>query len=178
LNIDEFRNFISEFMKESDRAAIVLGASQIDSLLTEILKKRLINAKSELFEFNGPFGTFSAKIYAIYSTGVIDGDFSYKIHIVRKIRNDCAHNIQAIDLNSQGISQQISSLSKSFVETDYWETTKQEAERSFGITGNALVLRLSMAFLIANLTQIKLRVKPIESSSVFKILTPSNTTTD
>lgn len=38
----QFISFIKEFLEESDRAAVVLGAAKIDILLHQILKKVLL----------------------------------------------------------------------------------------------------------------------------------------
>lgn len=51
--IKPFREFVTEFSGESDRAAVILGAAKLDYLLYQILQKYLIpnaSGRDELLE--------------------------------------------------------------------------------------------------------------------------------
>jgi hypothetical protein len=163
-------------MGESDRAAIVLGAAQMDELLTTILTRRLIESKNEWFDFNGPFGTFSAKIDTALAVGVINRSFAGNIHLVRKIRNQCAHNIQSVDLNVNPVSQWITDLAASFRDTDFWASNRKEAGEIYKKSGNTLTLRLAMALLVANLAMISRDVVAIDGTSARAVFSPRGET--
>jgi hypothetical protein len=87
----------AEFAKETDRAAVIVAASMLDELLRSILVAKLVPVSSstdELFDgANAPLGTFSARIEMAYRVGLISVKFSRDLHLVRRIRNDFAHNI-------------------------------------------------------------------------------------
>lgn len=168
----DYEKFFAEFMGESDRAAIVLGAAQMDDLLETILYKRLIEPKQELFDFNGPYGTFSAKIDTAHAVGVLDKSFATKIHLVRKIRNQCAHDIQKVDLNKEPVSQQIADLAASFSDTEFWRVNIEKSGVLFNKTGNSLILRFAIACLVANLAQISSSVKTIDGALAHHVFIP------
>lgn len=89
--------FDSEFAKESDRACVILTGSLLDSALETLLKTLLFPATSgedPLFDGpNAPLTSFSARIEMAYRLGLIDSGFARCLHLVRRIRNDFAHNI-------------------------------------------------------------------------------------
>lgn len=172
MQIDDYVEFFEEFVKESDRAAIVLGAAHMDELLKDILKKRLINPKKDLFEFNGPFGTFSARINSAYVLGVIDKAFTDKLHMIRNLRNSSAHNIKKIDLNTPEISQQLAQIVKAFDGTDFWSDGLKEMENRYHLTGNSLVLKFAIALLVVNLAMLKMTVEQIDSKDALPIRCP------
>jgi hypothetical protein len=64
---------------------------------TRLLRTFLIpcnTSEDPLFDgANAPLSTFNARIEMAYRLGVIDATFSRNLHLVRKIRNDFAHNV-------------------------------------------------------------------------------------
>lgn len=79
--------FRKTLTSESDRGCVLMAAAYIDASLEELLEANLINDKpvtSKLFEFNGPFGTFSGKIDTAYSLGLIPKNVRKDIHLIRK----------------------------------------------------------------------------------------------
>ena len=75
---EDFCEFVNEFKEESDRAAVVLGASKLDQMLGLVLERFLLpcpNRTDQLFDNNGPLGTFSAKIDVCHRLGLIDSEF-------------------------------------------------------------------------------------------------------
>src|SRR5258708_8675480 len=125
MDTNSYADFFSEFMGETDRAAIVLGAAQMDALLEAILKARLIEPKKDLFAFQGPFGTFSGKIETASVVGAIDRRFANKLHLVRNIRNACAHDVRREQLDTGGVAQQIYDFSKSLSDTPYCDEIRK-----------------------------------------------------
>jgi len=72
--IQELAKFLSEFNKESDRGASLIAASYLEETLEEILRNFFSESEESeklLSGFNAPLGTFSAKISAAYSLGLL-----------------------------------------------------------------------------------------------------------
>lgn len=110
---DDFCEFVNEFKEESDRAAVVLGASKLDQLLGVVLERFLMpcpNSSDQLFSHNGPLGTFSSKIDLCHRLGLIDTEFCKAIHLVRRIRNSFAHEVYGASLNNGAHKDRIKSL--------------------------------------------------------------------
>lgn len=84
---------LSDLENESERGAVLLIGAALDDALKDLLKIRLIPAKStnELFEGTAPLATFSARIDISFSVGVISQLEHRLLHNLRKIRNECAH---------------------------------------------------------------------------------------
>lgn len=110
---EDFCEFVNEFKEESDRAAVVLGASKLDQMLGLVLERFLLpcpNMTDQLFANNGPLGTFSAKIDVCHRLGLIDSEFCKAIHLVRRIRNSFAHEVYGASLNNGSHKDRIKSL--------------------------------------------------------------------
>jgi len=92
---------MSELQKETDRAAVVLGASKLDLQLYQLLQKVLLacpSGQDELLDNEGGLSTFSAKIHLAHRLGLITSEFARALHLVRKIRNSFAHELGASSL--------------------------------------------------------------------------------
>lgn len=112
-DMEAYRRFISEFTGESDRAAVILGAAKLDSLLAQILDRFLmpsLSSDDELLEGDSPLSSFSARINACYRLGLIRADFAKALHTVRRIRNSFAHDISGCSLDSGPQSDRVKSL--------------------------------------------------------------------
>ena len=96
-------SFAKGLANEGDRATVILVAAKLDLLLYQILRKHLIPApgsRDDLLDNDGALSTFSAKINMAYRLGLIDNLFSRSLHLIRKIRNDFAHEVEGCSLNS------------------------------------------------------------------------------
>lgn len=96
----EVRSYMSDVLpalvSESDRGAVLLGASQIDEVLKGFFDALLPEAtsgkrKKEILGLNGPFGSFSAKLDIAYACRLLPENVVTAIHKFRKLRNDVAH---------------------------------------------------------------------------------------
>ena len=89
--------FEKQFSEESDRACVILAAALLDTALETLLKAKLVHSSASedpLFEgANAPLGSFSSRIEMSYRVGIIDAGFARALHLVRRIRNDFAHNV-------------------------------------------------------------------------------------
>lgn len=94
---EDWEGFRQEFINESPRAAVLLGASLLDMKLLELLKSFLIDDRSEAKKFlegaTAPLGNLSARTQAAYLLGVITEDEYNDLNEIRLIRNKFAHRL-------------------------------------------------------------------------------------
>lgn len=128
LNFDCFKTLKKTVAEESDRAKIILVASWIDTFLKIKLKNEFSkgNAKTRrrLFNLNGPFASFSAKLDTVFCAGWIDEDVYNDIQIITKLRNDCAHSTEPITLNDENIRKVLESFRVPQRQFDDWGELK------------------------------------------------------
>ena len=106
-----------QFRTESDRACVILCAALLDQALETILKSRLAptsTATDELLEgAYAPISTFSARIDISHRLGLISTKLCRDLHIVRKIRNDFAHNISGCSFEDSSVHHRITEHNRS-----------------------------------------------------------------
>jgi DNA-binding MltR family transcriptional regulator len=93
-------------MKESDRGCAIFGAAILHDDLERLFRaffrndeesiKHVINP---LFQGFAPLATFSSRIQLAYAMGLISKDLKYRLDIVRRLRNDFAHESGPIDFD-------------------------------------------------------------------------------
>lgn len=118
--LETYKQFIFEFSKETDRAAVILGVAKLDIALRDLLGKVLktnTGTTDELFDNEGPLSTFSAKINLAFRLGLLDEDFVYSLKLIKKIRNDFAHEVHSGKLSGSGHQDRIKLLLLKFNET-------------------------------------------------------------
>ena len=113
-----FSHFCEEYNKESDRASVILAATILDEALHVLLKTYLVPIPSDTDNlFYGPvapLSAFSSRIDFAYRVGLISRRLCRDLHIIRKIRNDFAHNITGCNFENSTVRNRISELRKSF----------------------------------------------------------------
>ena len=87
----------AELLSESDRAAVILAASLLDDLLANTIAMKMpwdiqVGDVDEIFRFEGPLGSFSARLEIANLFGVIDNDTYGQLSTLREMRNACAHS--------------------------------------------------------------------------------------
>ena len=115
-----FREFVTEFVGESDRAAVILGAAKLDYLLYQILQKYLIPnpaGRDELLDGDAPLSTFSSKINMCYRLGLLSAEVTRALHLIRKIRNSFAHEVSGCKLDSGAHRDRVRELAAPFIKT-------------------------------------------------------------
>lgn len=110
-------NAVSQFRQtligESDRGCALMAAAYLDERLADLLKAYLVDDRSavgKMFDFNGPFGTFSSRIDGAYALGLLPKNVRADIQLVRKIRNDFAHVSKPITFEDQPIISRCQAL--------------------------------------------------------------------
>ena len=100
--------FMNEFSKESDRASIIVAATILDSALESIIKRLLVPVPSPHDNLldnasNAPISDFSTRIDLAHRLGLISAQFCRDLHLLRKMRNDVAHNIERSSFDNPSI---------------------------------------------------------------------------
>ena len=90
-----------EFYGDFDRAVVILQAAAVEIMLEEAIKALMIHRSSrdlskEVFGFDRPIGTFSAKILIAYALGVFGRKTEHDLRLIRELRNGFAHVRKAL----------------------------------------------------------------------------------
>lgn len=113
LSAKEVRQFIKRLATESERAAVIIGASRVDVGIERLLKKVMHNSPAgadPLFDSDRVLGTFSARVAVSYRLCLIDSEFKSACTIVRQLRNDFAHTIEFAKLTSRPHRDRVAQL--------------------------------------------------------------------
>ncbi|BCM25101.1 hypothetical protein [Methyloradius palustris] len=116
-DFDAVMRLQAELKSESPRGVVLIATAMLEEALIELLLAFLIpnpSSSDTLFDGpNSPFGSFSAKIDGAYRLGLISDKFCRDLHIIRRIRNDVAHQPQRFQFEDASPKGRIESLSKS-----------------------------------------------------------------
>jgi hypothetical protein len=87
----------AELFGESDRAKVILSASLIDDLLDYRIEQHIkipvtLQQRNYIFRNEGPLGRFAYKIDISYVFGLIEKSTEKQLHLLRELRNACAHS--------------------------------------------------------------------------------------
>ncbi len=152
---ETYEDFMNEFAKESDRAAVVLGAAKLDLQLYQLLQKVLLpntSGRDELLDGNSGLSTFSSRINICYRIGVIDAEFARALHQIRKIRNSFAHEISGSELDSGSNKDRIRELTSVFSGNEQFEKYRNIWANSWNIPdGSKLDFRIILSIVGARL---------------------------
>lgn len=97
LTLDDLSKIEAEIYSANDRASAVVLGSMVESSLTTFLTRKVrqnLNRvqKRRLFDYEGPLGTFSAKIILAYAMELIGQVTCHDLDLIRIIRNEFAHS--------------------------------------------------------------------------------------
>lgn len=171
-----FDEFVDQFKNESDRAAVILATAKIDYSLFQLISCFLIpntTKKDELLDpdENGALSSLSARISLCYRLGIIDAEFARALHLVRKIRNEFAHEVKDAKLDLPPHRDRIRELTKIVSDTELFADVKERyfSDKSgliadFFTTLTILTLRLETLFQ---------KIKPLKANFAYPIV-PSN----
>ena len=122
---EDLAKFVEELKRETDRGLPLVGAALIDEKLLETLQAFIIEGKSSkklLTKGNAPLGTFSSRIEACFSLGLIDKFEYQEISLIRKIRNEFAHARHGISFQTEKIIGYCTSLKSEVPELEGYST--------------------------------------------------------
>lgn len=101
---------------ESDAAKVVLSFSYLTSLFERLYLLNFVNAATgrlhkEIFEGTGPLATSSARFVIAFALGWIREDLYKDVTLLRKIRNEFAHDHTRRQISMKGVSDRVNALS-------------------------------------------------------------------
>lgn len=111
-HLADFYPYLEELNKESDRGKVLISTGFMEEQLRLVLASYLMTsaAAEELLNgANAPLGSFSARIAACFSLGLISDDEHHDLSVIRKIRNDFAHRIKT-SFKTQSVIDRCSTL--------------------------------------------------------------------
>lgn len=110
--LEKISLFNKEIETASDRACAIVCAAFLDDLMQELLLEFLCDdsntQNNKLFNQNGPLATFSSKIFLAYRLGLI-GRYEYDcLNLIRRIRNNFAHDLSIDSFECESIRELLS----------------------------------------------------------------------
>lgn len=147
--------FIEDFKKESDRAAVIVGAAKLDLLLFQLLQKVLLpstTSTDDLLEGDAGLGTFHARIHMSHRLGLIDDQFARALHLVRQIRNAFAHEPATTSLDASTHRDRVRELVAPF--QPFKILRKAQRDFGAGASGASRDFRTALALMIVRLDQL------------------------
>lgn len=106
--------FEREVRQESPRAMAILSAAVLDEAMTSLLKLALLpcpTSTDPLFDDSyAPIGSFSAKIEVAERMGIISPGVAQSLHLIRRIRNDFAHDIAGCSFENAVVCNRVGEL--------------------------------------------------------------------
>jgi hypothetical protein len=118
----EIKIFMEELKKQTDRGVGIVAAAVIEDALEFAIKRRLVvlsNTRAEeLFGRMRPLSSLSAKIELGFALGLYDDNLRKPLNMLRGVRNEFAHNMEATSFDFPEIAKLINAARSSFVPKD------------------------------------------------------------
>jgi len=95
-NLKEFLPYLDLLRKESPRGQVLISAGYLEEQLKQVLlafMREDADSTNLLEGGNAPLGTLSSRIAACYALGLINEHERNDLTLIRKIRNDFAHDM-------------------------------------------------------------------------------------
>lgn len=107
-----FSEFLDYFQNESNRGVALTAAAYLDERLHEILKNFFVNKKESKQLINGhaPLGSFYSRTLACYSLGLIEKNEFEELNIIRKVRNEFAHDWNEANFETKKVAELVEKL--------------------------------------------------------------------
>lgn len=168
----DLKQFAEDLRGESDRAAAVLGGAKLDLMLKEIIRKFLIpidGAREELLENDGPLGTFSARTKMVYRLGLLQRDFVRALDLVRKIRNDFAHEVSGVQFDASPHRDRVTTLASMFDKRG--DVIKEAMDWHFsGMSEASAEFRAIVSYMSLRLAVLSSSLKGVPAKYAFSLL--------
>lgn len=113
-SLEKLNRFTNLIRKQEDQAMVLSLATFLEDTLGRLLIAyfRTCKATKDLVEgFNAPLGTFGSRIKAVYAFGLVTDEQFKDMEVLRKIRNQFAHNWEGVTLEQNDIQSLIGQLS-------------------------------------------------------------------
>ena len=136
-HLADFALLLDDLNKESERGAVLISSAYIEGQLKKIIASFLLRgaaSKKLLDGFGAPLGTFAARATAAEALGLMSEDEYSDLAVIRKIRNEFAHNHRAT-FSDEDIVQKCQLLRHCIKDTD--------ARGQFNSAAVSLILNLT-----------------------------------
>jgi len=113
--------FRKSLTAESDRGCVLMAAAYIDVQLDILLRKIFVadeNVAEALLGTSKPLGTFSARIDVAFLLALLSESERRDLHLIRKIRNDFAHEPSPLTFDAPHIANRCRELTFSYHKPD------------------------------------------------------------
>ena len=141
-HLREFKNFLDELNRETERGAALITAAMIDGLLGDCIRSFLIDhsdIRPLLDGFNAPLGTLSARVLAGFALGLLSESEYRECQVLRKVRNAFAHDVH-VSFGDQNIKDLCSNLT--MCAQDYGDV-HVDARGRFTTSATSVILNLT-----------------------------------
>lgn len=101
---DRFKHAINELPKQRDRGAAIIATAILEEHLLLAIQSRIErheHTEKKMFTNDGPLSSFSTRIDFGVLIGLYDEFVQRRLHLIRKIRNNFAHNMEPTSFKSQ-----------------------------------------------------------------------------
>ena len=149
LDLGQYNGVVSQFHRESDRAAAIIAVAFVDQYLQHALTAAMVKSPEidELFDGHyAPLATFAAKSKLCFAMGLISKRFLYDLSVIRNVRNHFAHHpLETSFLNAEVNRLCLSlSIAKYFKDKESKPGQKYCARDIFLFAISAIVGKLEM----------------------------------
>ena len=166
-HLADFASLLHDLNKESERGAVLISSAYIEGQLKKIIAAFLLRgaaSKKLLNEFSGPLGTFVARAAAAEALGLISEDEGSDLTVIRKIRNEFAHNHRAA-FSDEHIAQKCHLLKHRVKDTDACGQFTTAAVSFDTNSYEPLTLRFAKASKTRDLALLSVSVEEMAASS-------------
>ncbi len=114
-SLSDLNRFLSLIGTQDDRAVVLSLATFIEDTLGRLLIAYFRNCKATkdlIVGFNAPLGTLGSRIKAAYSFGLVTQEQYKDMDLLRKIRNEFAHDWEGVTLERNDIKDMAGELSR------------------------------------------------------------------
>jgi DNA-binding MltR family transcriptional regulator len=141
-HLERFWEFLQRLHRESERGRVLISAGLLEEQLKQILLAFMLETQASKALLQGataPLGTFHSRIEAAYALALISEEQYHDLCLIRRIRNDFAHNLQA-SFTSPGIRDRCNQLR---MKADGYGDVKIPSGDQFQTSATALILHLT-----------------------------------
>jgi DNA-binding MltR family transcriptional regulator len=103
--------YLSELAGQTDRGCGIVAAAMLETVLERTLRKRFVDGSAgALFVPYGPLSSLSGKIDTCLALGLIVASEHRDLHVIRRIRNDFAHDLHKTSFDDEPMKSQVNGL--------------------------------------------------------------------
>src|SRR3990172_2102627 len=110
----DWQGYVGDLQKETERGAAVVAGALLDDLLLQLLAAFLVDDEPALRELlvnpYAPLSTFSSRIAAAYTLGLISREERGDLKLIKDIRNEFAHRRPGTTFASPPVASMVAKL--------------------------------------------------------------------